>query len=79
MILLVLFTHFVLTELKPLDGNGVQEITPYEWLIYIWMLSFTVQEAKQVCSLSFLLETNYAKDFHIIIIISCICMFTGIL
>ena len=46
MILLGLLTHFVLTELKPLESSGV---TAYEVIIYVWVFSLVCQEIKQVC------------------------------
>ena len=49
MILLGLFTHFVLTELKPLDSDGISGVTVYEWIIYVWVFSLGCQEVKQVC------------------------------
>ena len=48
-ILLLLFTHFVLTELKPLASDGMSVVSVYEWIIYIWVFSLVCQEIEQVC------------------------------
>ena len=48
LLFLGLFTHFVLTELKPLNSDGLSGITVSEWIIYVWMFSLASQEIEQV-------------------------------
>ncbi len=41
-----LFTHFLLTELRPVETAS--EVTVYEWLVLCWVASMTLDEFKQV-------------------------------
>ena len=46
MVLLGIFTHFLLTDLEPV--HHARQITVYEWLLMIWVFCISVEEFTQV-------------------------------
>lgn len=46
LVFLGLYTHFVLTKLAPV--SSISEISVYEWLVHIWVISMLVDELVQV-------------------------------
>ena len=56
MIFLGLFTHFLLTELAPVDSAS--KVSIYEWLVLLWVVCITMEETKQVDQMTVLMIRN---------------------